>query len=316
MTLYSFYRSMLRIRRIEEAIAERYSAQEMRCPVHLAIGQEAVAVGVCAALEPRDGVFSGHRAHAHYLAKGGNMIAMLAEIYGLENGCCRGVGGSMHIIDLAAGFLGAVPIVGATVPLAVGAAWAARLRSEDKVTVVFFGDGTFEEGVVHESINFAALHKLPILFVCENNFYACYTRISDRQPDRPIYGVAASQGCQVFTVDGNDVEAVHAATYTAVESLRAGGAPAFLECPTYRWLEHCGPSSDDHLGYRPNGELAEWSSICPVNRLALKLSSTPAGADLIATAEQEVASEIASAFATALSGPIPNPADLPGYLYA
>ena len=169
----SLYRAMLRIRRVEEAIAERYAAQEMRCPVHLSIGQEAVAAGVCAALMQQDGVFSNHRAHAHYLAKGGDLTAMLAEIYGKAEGCCKGIGGSMHMIDLSAGFMGAVPIVGATVPLAVGAAWAARLRGEDRVIAVFFGDGTFEEGAVYESINFAVLHSLPVLFVCENNLYAC-----------------------------------------------------------------------------------------------------------------------------------------------
>ena len=316
MTLSSLYRSMLRIRRIEEAIAERYSAQEMRCPVHLSIGQEAVAVGVCEALAPGDGVFSGHRAHAHYLAKGGDLKAMLAEIYGREDGCCRGVGGSMHIIDLAAGFLGAVPIVGATVPLAVGAAWAAKLRHEDKVYVVFFGDGTFEEGVVHESLNFAVLHNLPILFVCENNLYACYSRLSDRQPDRPIHAVAAAHGCQTFTADGNDVQAVYDAANAAVTSLRAGGAPAFLECATYRWREHCGPNLDDDLGYRPNGELAEWESACPVKRIATVLSGTGEGTAFMAKAEQEIAAEIEAAFAAVLASPLPRPSDLPGYLYA
>lgn len=316
MMLSSLYRSMLRIRRIEEAIAERYGAQEMRCPVHLSIGQEAVAVGVCAALNVDDGVFSSHRAHAHYLAKGGDLRAMIAEIYGLEDGCCRGVGGSMHIIDLAAGFLGAVPIVGATVPLAVGAAWAARLRNEDKVIVVFFGDGTFEEGVVHESINFAVLHKLPILFVCENNIYACYTRLSDRQPDRPIHGVAAAHGCQTFTTDGNDVQAVYDATRNAVASLREGGVPAFLECSTYRWREHCGPNLDDDLGYRPSGELADWESACPVNRIATILSGTSEGASFVAEAEREVAAEIEAAFTAALASPLPQSTDLPGYLYA
>lgn len=315
MTLSALYRSMLRIRRIEEAIAERYGAQEMRCPVHLSIGQEAVAVGVCAALKLDDGVFSGHRAHAHYLAKGGDLKAMIAEIYGLEGGCCRGVGGSMHLIDLTVGFLGAVPIVGATVPLAVGAAWAAKLRHEDRVIVVFFGDGTFEEGVVHESINFAVLHKLPILFVCENNLYACYTRLSDRQPDRSIHGVAAAHGCQTFTAQGSDVQAVYDATRTAVASLRAGGVPAFLECPTYRWREHCGPNLDDNLGYRPSGELADWESACPVNRTAMLLSASTEGAGFVAQAEREVVVEIEAAFAAALASPLPQPADLPGYLY-
>lgn len=312
----ALYREMLRIRRIEEAIAGRYAEQEMRCPVHLSIGQEAVAAGVCAALTQQDGVFSGHRAHAHYLAKGGDLTAMLAEIYGMAEGCCKGIGGSMHMIDLAAGFLGAVPIVGATVPLAVGAAWAAKLRGENRVITVFLGDGTFEEGVVYESINFAVLHRLPVLFVCENNLYACYTRLSTRQPGRPIHQVAAACGCNALAVDGNDALAVFAAASSAVAGLRGGNQPVFLECSTYRWLEHCGPNCDDHLDYRPRMELAEWKSKCPVNRLATMLVDTPEGQAFIANAEREIAAEIAAAFIATQAGGIPKQADLPGYLYA
>lgn len=312
----SLYRAMLRIRRIEEAISGRYAEQEMRCPVHLSIGQEAVAAGVCAALTQQDGVFSGHRAHAHYLAKGGSLTAMLAEIYGMAEGCCKGVGGSMHMIDLAAGFLGAVPIVGATVPLAVGAAWAAKLRGENRVIVVFFGDGTFEEGVVFESINFAVLHRLPVLFVCENNLYACYTRLSTRQPGRPIHTVAAACGCKAMTADGNDALAVFDAASIAVADLRAGNHPVFLECSTYRWLEHCGPNIDDHLDYRPKTEVAEWKAACPVNRLANMLNAMPEGKNFLANAEREITEEINTAFTVALAGGIPQQEDLPGYLYA
>jgi pyruvate dehydrogenase E1 component alpha subunit len=312
----SLYRAVLRIRRVEEAIAERYAAQEMRCPVHLSIGQEAVAAGVCAALTQQDGVFSNHRAHAHYLAKGGSLTAMLAEIYGKAEGCCNGVGGSMHMIDLAAGFMGAVPIVGATVPLAVGAAWAAKLRGEDKVIVVFFGDGTFEEGVVYESINFAVLHQLPVLFVCENNLYACYTRLSTRQPERPIHAVAAACGCKTMTVDGNDALVVFDVASGAVADLRAGSLPFFLECATYRWREHCGPNVDDDLGYRPQAEVAEWKAACPVNRLATLLHAMPECQDFMADVEREISEEINAAFAGALAGGIPQQTDLPGYLYA
>jgi len=312
----SLYRVMLRIRRVEEAIAERYAAQEMRCPVHLSIGQEAVAAGVCAALTQQDGVFSNHRAHAHYLAKGGSLAAMLAEIYGKAEGCCKGIGGSMHMIDMAAGFLGAVPIVGATVPLAVGAAWAARLRGEDRVIAVFFGDGTFEEGAVYESINFAVLHRLPVLFVCENNLYACYTRLSTRQPERAIHAVAAACGCKAMTADGNDALAVFEAASSAVADLRAGSHPVFLECATYRWREHCGPNVDDDLGYRPPVEVAEWKAACPVNRLATMLNTMPECQNFMANAEREIGEEINAAFIGALDGSIPQQADLPGYLYA
>ena len=167
---------MLRIRRVEESIARRYAEQEMRCPTHLCIGQEAIAVGVCNALLRTDKVFSNHRAHGHYLAKGGDLNAMIAELYGRAAGCCGGRGGSMHLIDLDAGFMGATPIVGGTVPIAVGSAWASCLKNSSDVTVVFFGDGCFEEGVMHESLNFAALHNLPIVFICENNSYSVYPR--------------------------------------------------------------------------------------------------------------------------------------------
>ena len=202
-----FY-SMLRIRRVEEAIADRYSEQEMRCPMHLCIGQEAIAAGVCAALEGADMVFSNHRAHGHYLAKGGSLDSMMAELYGRSTGCCGGRGGSMHLIDLNVGFMGATPIVGGTVPLAAGAAWKAQLRSTGQVVTVFFGDGCFEEGVVHETMNFAALHKLPILFVCENNQFSVYTRWEDRQAARPIFKIAQAHGLEARAGNGNDVEEV------------------------------------------------------------------------------------------------------------
>ena len=165
-------RDMLRIRMVEEHIADRYPEQEMRCPVHLSIGQEAVAVGVCAALAATDQVVSAHRSHAHYLAKGGDLLGMIGELYGKDVGCCRGKSGSMHLVDPTAGFMAAVPIVGSTIPIGVGLAFASALKGERRVTGIFFGDGSTEEGVFAESLNFAVLKKLPALFICENNFYS------------------------------------------------------------------------------------------------------------------------------------------------
>ncbi|HER26081.1 MAG TPA: thiamine pyrophosphate-dependent dehydrogenase E1 component subunit alpha, partial [Rhodospirillales bacterium] len=192
------YSSMLRIRLVEEGIVERYPEQEMRCPVHLCIGQEAAEVGACAALEAGDQVFSGHRAHGHYLAKGGNLKAMLAEIYGKETGCTGGVGGSMHLIDLQAGFMGAVPIIGATIPIGVGAAFASRYFEAGKVVMIFLGDGACETGVFHESLAIAALHKLPVVFVVENNLYSVYSSLDVRQPaGRTIPDLAAGHGVAV-----------------------------------------------------------------------------------------------------------------------
>ncbi len=306
---------MLRIRLTEEAIATRYGEQEMRCPTHLCIGQEAICVGVAHALQREDYVFSNHRAHGHYLAKGGNLTALIGELYGKSNGCCGGMGGSMHLIDPEAGFMGAVPIVASTIPLAVGAAWAAQLKNSGQVAVAFFGDGAFEEGVVHESLNFALLHHLPMVFVCENNLYSVYTRLDQRQPDRPIHGVAAAHGCRVATADGNDIAAVVNTAAPAIAQARRGDGPVFLEFSTYRWLEHCGPHYDDDLGYRPSGELQDWRQHCPIQRLADQLTAAGTDAAFFLEARDIIDAEVASAFQAALNAAPPRYDDLPGLLH-
>jgi pyruvate dehydrogenase E1 component alpha subunit len=308
---------MLRIRRVEEALADRYAEQEMRCPMHLCIGQEAIAVGVCAALSPDDAVFSNHRAHGHYLAKGGDLKAMVAELYGRATGCCGGRGGSMHLIDLDVGFLGATPIVGGTVPLAVGSAWASSLRQDGRITVVFFGDGCFEEGVVHESMNFAALHKLPVIFVCENNNFSVYTHLDERQPERPIYRVAEAHGITAYTGDGNNVEEVLAISRTAIDLARQGQGPQFMELHTYRWREHCGPNFDDHLNYRTLQEIEAGMNGCPIAGYTSKLEQEHADARTrIAQFEAELREEIADAFEFALSSAEPGINDAQGKIYA
>ena len=310
-------RSMLRIRRIEEALADRYAEQEMRCPMHLCIGQEAIAVGVCAALSAEDAVFSNHRAHGHYLAKGGNLNAMVAELYGRAGGCCGGRGGSMHLIDLDAGFLGATPIVGGTVPLAVGSAWAASLTQNRRLTVVFFGDGCFEEGVVHESMNFASLHKLPVIFVCENNNFSVYTHLDARQPERPIYRIAEAHGMAAYTGDGNNVEEVLAIARNAVALARQGQGPQFMELHTYRWREHCGPNFDDHLNYRTVQEIEAGMNGCPIASYTRKLEQEHGDMCLeIAQFEAEIRQEIAAAFEFALSSEEPGIDDAQGKVYA
>ena len=194
---------LVRLRVVEESIVALYPEQEMRCPTHFSIGQEAVAVGVCAHLRREDQAISAHRSHAHYLAKGGDLRRMFAELYGKVTGCARGKGGSMHLVDLQVGFLGCVPIVGSTIPIGVGAAFGAQLRGEDRITAVFFGDGAAETGVFHESLNFACLHALPVLFVCENNLYSVNTPLAPRQPpDRSIADLAAAHGMTSRQVDG------------------------------------------------------------------------------------------------------------------
>ena len=309
--------AMLRIRRIEEALAVRYAEQEMRCPMHLCIGQEAIAVGTCAVLSANDVVFGNHRAHGHYLAKGGSLNALVAELYGRSTGCCGGRGGSMHLIDLDAGFLGSTPIVGGTVPLAVGAAWAATLKNENRVSVVFFGDGCFEEGVMHESLNFAALHRLPIIFVCENNEYSVYTRLSERQPERPIYRLAEAHGMASYTGDGNDVEEVLTIAGTAINLARQGNGPQFIELHTYRWREHCGPNFDDDLNYRCETEIENGLKDCPIARFATKLKqSMPTIGAEVERFEAEIREEIALAFDFVLSSPKPSIEDARTGIYA
>ncbi|MFL9925211.1 thiamine pyrophosphate-dependent dehydrogenase E1 component subunit alpha [Herbaspirillum lusitanum] len=309
--------AMLRIRRIEETLANRYAEQEMRCPMHLCIGQEAIATGVVAALEPSDKMYGNHRAHGHYLAKGGNLTAMIAELYGRETGCCGGRGGSMHLIDMDVGFMGSTPIVGGTVPLAVGSAWATSLQKKDTITVLFLGDGCFEEGVVHESLNFAALHRLPILFVCENNDFSVYTRRNERQPERPIYRVAAAHGMAAAQGDGNDVQNVLEMTRKAVADLRQGQGPWFLEFNAYRWREHCGPDFDDHLNYRSADEIAAGKQDCPIERYkAVLLRDHGASAADFAEMEVVIAREIEQAFATALAARKPTLEDARSHVYA
>ena len=266
--LKKLFYQMLRIRMLGEKIAILYPEQEMRCPVHLCIGQEAIGVGVCANLSLKDYVLSNHRSHAHYLAKGGNLNAMIAEIYGKKTGCCKGKGGSMHLVDISAGFLGAVPIVASSIPIAVGVAFGSMMRRESRVTTVFFGDGAVEEGVFHESIDFAVLKNLSVVFICENNLYSVYSPISVRQPaGREIFKMAEAHGIDSYQGDGNSVTEVYQMAERAIRKARHGNGPTFLEFKTYRWREHCGPNYDNDLGYRTESEFKEWKQRCPVGKL-------------------------------------------------
>lgn len=311
------WRAMLRIRLIEQAIATRYADQEMRCPVHLSVGQEGAAVGVCSALRADDVAFSTHRCHGHYLAKGGDLVAMLAEIFGRATGCCSGRGGSMHLWDDRAGLVASVPIVGSNIPLAVGAALAARQRGQDIVSVAFLGDAAAEEGAFHESVNFAATHGLPVLFALENNLYSVYTPLRQRQPPRPLTRLGAAHGIATAHADGSDVSTVFAAAAPLVASARAGEGPALLVIDTYRYLEHCGPNVDDDLGYRPPEEVAHWQRRCPVETLRERLIATGRLSDAHeATVRREIEDEIEQAFATAKAAPFPDPSTVTDHVYA
>jgi TPP-dependent pyruvate/acetoin dehydrogenase alpha subunit len=313
----ALYRAMLRIRLVEETIAARYSEQDMRCPVHLSIGQEATAVGACAALRRDDQIVSSHRCHAHYLAKGGDLNAMLAEIYGRATGCCGGRGGSMHLFDDRVGVLASVPIVGSFIPLGTGAALSYRNANQDRVCIVFLGDGATEEGAFHESLNFAAMKKLPVIFFIENNGYSCYTNLEDRQPDRPMADLARAYGIPSVQVDGNDVFAVHSNTVAAVTRARAGRGPTLIVADTYRWREHCGPNYDNDIGYRTPQEFESWRARCAVESLASRLiADRSLTNDSQARLTGEIKAEIELAFKFAIASPFPDPATVKDHVYA
>ena len=310
--------SMVRIRLVEEAIADHYGRQQMRCPVHLSIGQEAAAAGVCAALRPDDLAMSGHRSHAHYLAKGGDLSAMIAEIHGKATGCCQGRGGSMHLVDLAAGFVGAGPIVGSTIPIATGLAFAERQLGRDRVTVAFLGEAATEEGVFHESANFASLHRLPIVYVCENNLYSVYSPMHVRQPaHREVCDLAAGHGITSHQGDGNDPLAVFELMRAAADQARAGQGPVFLELKTYRWREHCGPGFDNHIGYRTEAEYQTWRERDPIATFTARLQRAgDLDALQLARFKDGVETEIAAAFAAAEAAPFPAGSTLMDHIYA
>src|SRR5438132_4006071 len=236
------YRSLYRIRRVEEEVALAYPSDKIKSPVHLSIGQEAIAVGICEALEPRDVVFGTYRGHAAYLAKGGDLPSMIAELYGKATGCAGGKAGSMHLLDPEHGVMGMSAVVGTTIPHAAGYAYALKLRDAGAVVVCFMGDGATEEGVFYETLNFAALHALPILFVCENNRFAIHAPIASRQKNTNIAERAAVFGLPAQRLADDDVFALHAAARDAVAAIRSGAGPYFLECQTYRWKEHVGPA--------------------------------------------------------------------------
>ncbi len=309
--------SMLRVRRVEEAIARHYREGEMRCPTHLCIGHEAIAAGVSAHLRSDDYAFSGHRSHGHYLAKGGDLQAMFSELYGKETGCARGRGGSQHLIDLDAGFVASAPILAGTLPIAVGAAFGSKRLGRDTVSVVYFGDGTTEEGVFHEALNFASLHNLPVLFVCENNLYSVHSDLAVRQPaNRQIADVGKAHGIPGLQADGNDVEGVWQLAADAIQRARNGGGPTLLEFMTYRRLEHVGPNEDGKVGYRQQSEIDAWVKNCPIVRSEAKLREAGLLDDAkISAQESKLQAEINQVITTARAAPFPDPATLTQFTY-
>ncbi len=302
--LEKLYYEMLRIRRVEEKISELYEQGFIKAPVHLSIGQEAVAVGVMAALQKQDKIVSTHRCHGHYLAKGGDLKKMMAELLGKSGGCCGGKGGTMHLFDDEAGHVISAPLVGASIAFAVGIALASKIKQEKKISVAFFGDGAVEEGIFWESLNFASVHNLPVIFVCENNLYATHSHILKRQPDPWITQRVRPHGVEAFSVNGNNVGEVLGATQRAVNFAR-NGQPCFIEAHTYRLKEHWGTGEDWHLGYRSKEEGQLWTRACPLKQVkeVFEIGN-------IAIMEEKIKAEIDEAVAFAMKSSAPSSNEL------
>lgn len=289
-------RLMKRIRSVEEAIGLMVESQEVRCPCHLAIGQEAAAVGVCSLLRPSDAIFGAHRSHGHYLALGGSTKALFAEVLGKRDGCSGGFGGSMHLRSPQHGLVGTVPIVGATIPIALGAALSAKRAQRGDVAVAFFGDGATEEGVFHESLNLAASMQLPSVFVIENNLFASHLHIDERQPHDQVSRYAAAHGIDSASIDGNDVLAVRNESAKILDRIRKDPRPFVLELVTYRHRGHVGHRDDQDVGVARSGDLPSWKKRDPIRRLEIGLlSADPDLSDVIAGMDEAIAFEVEDA---------------------
>ena len=313
-------RTMIRIRLCEESLVQPILSGEVRCPVHLYTGQEGVAVGVCAALDRADYIFGTHRSHGHYLAKGGSMRDLVAEIFCRETGCSRGRGGSMHTIDTEHGMLGSAPIVGGTISLAAGAALASKIRGNGRITVSFFGDGAIGEGVLYETLNFAALHRLPLLLVCENNLYSTHLPIAECRVQQTIYKVAKPFGVTGFRVNGNKVLEVYEAAKKAVTSCREARGPVFLECLTYRLRGHVGPDDNvqgEHTDIRPKKEVERWKRKDPIKLFECSLLRNKLmSPDKMKEIWEEAKREVETAHLFARRSPHPEQENLDRYVYA
>jgi TPP-dependent pyruvate/acetoin dehydrogenase alpha subunit len=310
VNITKLYKSIKRIRRAEEVIAKIYPTDKIKSPVHLGIGHEAIQVGICENLEKNDIVFGYYRSHPLYLAKGGDLNSMMAELFGKITGCAKGWGGSMHLVSLEHGVMSTTAIVASSIPNAVGYAYALKLQNSKQIVVSFCGDGATEEGVTSESWNFAALHKLPILFVCENNELAIHTKRSQRQASLDICGRAEANGVPATLIDHYNTETIYKTAGELIEKIRDGQGPQFLEVVASRWLEHVGPNEDFKLGYRSEDEVTPFREQDEIERLGSLLDQ-----QVKSEIDQEIENEINQAIQFAESSQFPQKEELLKYVY-
>ncbi|MDH5716631.1 MAG: thiamine pyrophosphate-dependent dehydrogenase E1 component subunit alpha [Spirochaetia bacterium] len=316
--LIKLLKKMVLIRFIEEEIGNLILSSDIKCPCHLAIGQEAIAAGISENLTCKDKVFGNHRSHAHYLAMGGDIYQLIAEVFGKIDGCSLGMGGSMHIIDREKGFQGSVPIVGGTIPIAVGAALAAKFDKKNHIAVTFFGDGACEEGILHESLNFASAYDLPVLFVCENNLYSSHLDIKIRQPSDMVSRFAHAHKISSNVIDGNNIIEVVSQSKKMIEFIRKEQKPAFLEAVTYRWRGHVGPDENIDVGVRRSQkDLAAWKNRDPIKRLKEAMVENKSLTEIsYKTIESDIRKEIHEYIASAKKSEFPPDENLKNLVYS
>lgn len=305
------YKKLRLIRRVEEDVAKVYPTDKIKSPVHLSIGQEHVSVGVIDALNDSDYASGTYRGHAVYLAKGGSVEGMIAEMYGKTDGCAHGKGGSMHLVSPEHNVLGASAVVGTHIPVAAGYALAAKREGKGRVVAVFFGDGAVEEGVFYETLNFAALHKLPMLFICENNFYAIHEPQNKRWATDRLVERVETFGIPATRLNEPDVFKLRDVTLKYLENMRKGQGPAFIEAHTYRWREHVGPNEDFNAGYRSHSEVEPWIKNDQVEVVGKMLSP-----EIRSKIDQEIETQVAAAFAFADASPFPSAKELYTHVFA
>lgn len=303
--LLALFRHASKIRNVELRIAKEYPQGEMRCPVHLSVGQELISACFATLVQAEDYAVSGHRGHAHYLAKGGDLNKMIAEIYGKATGCSQGRGGSMHLADASVNFMGTSAIVGNSIPVGVGLGLGLKIQKKPGLSFIFFGDGAVEEGAFYEAVNFAIVAKLPVIFICENNGFSVYSDFTFRQPEnRNIKTMVESMGIRSISLDGVDPLSNLDGLKNAIEFSREHALPGFVEIKTSRFLEHCGPNDDSHLGYRSEFELREAIAGDPLARIKSLLTECGVEDLEISKIIEEIDFEIDAAFAFAKHSPL------------
>ncbi len=314
--LLEMYTQMVKIRYFEERIMDDYAKGLVPGLAHLCIGQEAVAVGVCAVLEPADYIVSTHRGHGHCIAKGGELDKMMAELYGRRTGYCKGRGGSMHIAEFDLGILGANGVVGGGIPIAVGAGLSSHMRKSGQVAICFLGDGASNQGTFHESLNMASTWKLPVVFVCENNGYGISVCQGRHQNIKDISARSVAYGIPGRTVDGNDVTSVFEAAAEAVERARRGEGPTLLEFKTYRWRGHHEGDPNQGCTYRERAEIEEWKKKCPIQSLENALHAGGVSAEETRKIKEDIKAEVERAVEFAVNSPFPDIKEAEEDIYA